>query len=189
MRLGDEDYSVRRAAVEVFGGLVEVDEDHEEAGSEEEAAVLPIADATMTDVHHRDQLESWRELRDAEGDFRGDGEAETRSKRVTVDAPAVDVFSQASGHVKYTYDTPMEYLDPAALHFPGIFGASDFLTDPNAGLQYQTAAQPSTYAPNLTSDADEVTQCTAYGIYPELLFTRYSSWPNCGFNFHLKDSI
>ena len=62
----DEDYSVHQAAVEVFGGLVEVDEKYEEAGGENEAAVLPKADAIMTDVYHEDRLECWTELRDAD---------------------------------------------------------------------------------------------------------------------------
>ena len=92
----------------------------------------------------------------------------------------------------------MTYFDPATPLFSGVSGASDFPTEPNAGLQYQAAGQPSTYAPNLISDADEVTQGTAYGTYPEVLSPVYCSWPNCGATvtsktafrraFHIRES-
>lgn len=47
-------------------------------------------------------------------------------ERDKVDAPTVDVYSQASGYMKHPDDTPMASFDPAAPLFPSVSGASDF---------------------------------------------------------------
>ena len=76
---------------------VEVDEKYAQVEGEEEATMLPIADAIM-DVQHEDQLEGCSELRDTEGDLKGDINTEMRPKQDEVDAPTIDLYSYADSH-------------------------------------------------------------------------------------------